>query len=54
MTAGQAGSAALAGRSVNDHHRLDPASLWGGVKPSGIGREFGPEFFDDLVDNRSS
>src|SRR4030081_3271141 len=32
---------------INDHHRLDPASPWGGVDDSGIGREFGTESFDD-------
>ena len=32
---------------INDHHRLDPASPWGGVKDSGVGREFGSESFDD-------
>jgi acyl-CoA reductase-like NAD-dependent aldehyde dehydrogenase len=31
---------------VNDHHRLDPASPWGGVGDSGVGREFGSESFD--------
>ena len=31
---------------INDHHRLDPASPWGGVKDSGIGSEFGTESFD--------
>lgn len=31
---------------VNDHHRVDAASPWGGVKLSGIGREFGEEAFN--------
>jgi acyl-CoA reductase-like NAD-dependent aldehyde dehydrogenase len=31
---------------INDHHRLDPASPWGGVGMSGIGRESGTESFD--------
>ena len=31
---------------INDHHRLDPASPWGGVGQSGIGRECGTESFD--------
>jgi acyl-CoA reductase-like NAD-dependent aldehyde dehydrogenase len=38
---------------INDHHRLDPASPWGGVKLSGAGREFGPESFDDHFDVKS-
>lgn len=33
---------------VNDHHRLDPASPWGGVRDSGMGREGGWESFDDF------
>ncbi|MGB8841176.1 MAG: aldehyde dehydrogenase [Aliidongia sp.] len=32
---------------INDHHRLDPASPWGGVGDSGIGRECGTESFND-------
>ncbi len=31
---------------INDHHRVDAASPWGGVKDSGTGREFGQESFD--------
>lgn len=38
---------------INDHHRLDPASPWGGVKLSGVGREFGPESFNDHFDTKS-
>ena len=38
---------------VNDHHRLDPASPWGGVKQSGIGREGGWESFADFTHIRS-
>jgi acyl-CoA reductase-like NAD-dependent aldehyde dehydrogenase len=30
---------------VNDHHRIDPASPWGGFKDSGIGSENGVEAF---------
>jgi acyl-CoA reductase-like NAD-dependent aldehyde dehydrogenase len=38
---------------VNDHHRLDPASPWGGVDDSGVGREFGSESFDDHFNTKS-
>ena len=31
---------------INDHHRLDPASPWGGFKNSGLGREEG---IDELM-----
>jgi acyl-CoA reductase-like NAD-dependent aldehyde dehydrogenase len=38
---------------VNDHHRLDPASPWGGVNDSGIGREGGTESWDAHFDTKS-
>jgi acyl-CoA reductase-like NAD-dependent aldehyde dehydrogenase len=38
---------------INDHHRLDPASPWGGVKESGVGREGGWESFNDFTHIRS-
>jgi acyl-CoA reductase-like NAD-dependent aldehyde dehydrogenase len=38
---------------VNDHHRLDPASPWGGFKDSGIGRETGIESFDQFTEVRT-
>lgn len=38
---------------INDHHRLDPASPWGGVKDSGIGRECGEESFDQHFETKS-
>jgi acyl-CoA reductase-like NAD-dependent aldehyde dehydrogenase len=38
---------------VNDHHRLDPASPWGGVRDSGMGREGGWESFHDFTHVRS-
>ena len=34
---------------VNDHHRVDPASPWGGFKDSGIGFENGVAAFDDYT-----
>lgn len=38
---------------VNDHHRLDPASPWGGFKESGVGRETGIESFDQFTEIRA-
>ena len=38
---------------VNDHHRLDPSSPWGGVRESGYGREGGWESFNDFSHIRS-
>ena len=38
---------------VNDPHRLDPASPWGGIKDSGIGRECGTESFDQHFETKS-
>jgi acyl-CoA reductase-like NAD-dependent aldehyde dehydrogenase len=38
---------------VNDHHRLDPSSPWGGVRDSGAGREGGIESFNDFTHVRS-
>jgi len=38
---------------VNDHHRLDPSSPWGGVRESGVGREGGWESFHEFTHVRS-
>lgn len=38
---------------VNDHHRLDPCSPWGGLKDSGVGREGGWESFHDFTHIRT-
>lgn len=38
---------------VNDHHRLDPSSPWGGVKDSGMGREGGWESFHEFTHVRA-
>jgi acyl-CoA reductase-like NAD-dependent aldehyde dehydrogenase len=38
---------------INDHHRLDPASPWGGVGDSGVGRECGLESFNDHFNTKS-
>lgn len=38
---------------VNDHHRLDPCSPWGGVRESGHGREGGTESFNEFTHVRA-
>lgn len=38
---------------VNMHTFLDPALPFGGVKASGIGREFGSAFIDDYTELKS-
>jgi acyl-CoA reductase-like NAD-dependent aldehyde dehydrogenase len=38
---------------INDHHRIDPASPWGGFKMSGIGRENGLVAFDEYTQIRN-
>lgn len=35
---------------INDHHRIDPASPWGGFKMSGIGRENGIAAYEAYTD----
>ena len=34
---------------INDHHRIDPASPWGGFKMSGIGRENGLVAYEEYT-----
>lgn len=38
---------------INDHHRIDPASPWGGFKHSGIGRENGLVAYDEYTQIQS-
>ena len=38
---------------VNDHHRLDPSSPWGGLKESAVGREGGWESFHEFTHVRA-
>ncbi|MGH7704535.1 MAG: aldehyde dehydrogenase family protein [Candidatus Dormibacteria bacterium] len=38
---------------VNDHHRLDPSSPWGGLRASGMGKEGGWESFHDFCHERA-
>lgn len=35
---------------INDHHRIDPASPWGGFKMSGIGRENGLVAYEEYTE----
>jgi len=38
---------------INDHHRADATWPWGGIKDSGVGREFGQEAFESFFWNKS-
>jgi acyl-CoA reductase-like NAD-dependent aldehyde dehydrogenase len=38
---------------INDHHRIDPALPWGGVKASGMGRECGLEGYREYTQTKS-
>ena len=38
---------------INDHHRIDPASPWGGFKMSGIGRENGVEAYHEYTQTQN-
>ncbi len=38
---------------INDHHRIDPASPWGGFKMSGIGRENGIAAYHEYTQIRN-
>lgn len=38
---------------INDHHRIDPASPWGGMKDSGLGRENGWEAMREYTQTQS-
>jgi acyl-CoA reductase-like NAD-dependent aldehyde dehydrogenase len=38
---------------INDYHRIDPASPWGGFKMSGIGRENGLEAIRNYTEVKS-
>lgn len=38
---------------INDHHRIDPASPWGGTKDSGMGRENGWEALWEYTQTQS-
>jgi acyl-CoA reductase-like NAD-dependent aldehyde dehydrogenase len=38
---------------INDHHRIDPASPWGGMKESGLGRENGWEAMREYTQTQS-
>ena len=38
---------------INDHHRIDPASPWGGFKMSGLGRENGLIAYEEYTEIQS-
>jgi acyl-CoA reductase-like NAD-dependent aldehyde dehydrogenase len=38
---------------INDHHRIDPASPWGGFKASGLGRENGLIAYEEYTEIQS-
>ena len=38
---------------INDHHRVDPALPWGGMKDSGLGRECGLEGWREYTQTKS-
>jgi len=38
---------------INDHHRNDPSSPWGGFKDSGVGRENGTNALHEYTQTRS-
>lgn len=38
---------------INDHHRIDPASPWGGMKDSGMGRENGLDAYRSYTQSKS-
>lgn len=38
---------------INDHHRNDPSSPWGGMKDSGIGRENGLSAYHEYTQSKS-
>jgi phenylacetaldehyde dehydrogenase len=38
---------------INDHHRIHPASPWGGYKESGVGRENGIDCYKDYTQVKS-
>lgn len=38
---------------INDHHRIDPALPWGGMKASGMGRECGLEGYREYTQTKS-
>ncbi len=39
---------------LNDHHRNDPSSVWGGMQDSGTGREYGIEGHPSRTQSRST